>query len=72
VPPNAVPGLLIQNEAAAMHLGPTVLAVDVALGDQGALASGFTIAQAVAGLRTVGLPEDARRLAIDAAISAGL
>ena len=72
VPPNAGPGVLIASEAAGMQIGGTVLSSLVALGEQGAMASGFTVAQAISGLRAVGLPHDARRLAIDAAISAGI
>jgi hypothetical protein len=72
VPPNAVSAVLIENEAAGHRVGGTALAVLVALGDQGALAPGVVVARAVAALRAVGLVDDARRLAIDAAIAAGL
>jgi hypothetical protein len=66
------PGLLIDSEAAGKHLGGTVLASLAALGDEGANAPSQTAAQAVAGLRAVGLIDDARHLAIDAAVAAGL
>ena len=66
------PGLLIDTEANASHLGGTVLAVLAALGDSGAGAPAQTVAQAIAGLRKVGLTDEARHLAIDAALVAGL
>ena len=65
------PGLLIESESSAKHLGGTVLAVLAALGDDGAGGPSQTVAQSVAALRRVGLPDDARRLAIDAALAAG-
>jgi hypothetical protein len=66
------PGLLIDGEADAKHLGGTLLAVLAALGDIGAGAPSQTVAQAIAGLRKVGLDDEARHLAIDAALAAGL
>jgi hypothetical protein len=66
------PGLLIDSEAAGKHLGGTVLAVLAGLGDEGAAGPSQTVAQAVAGLRKAGLPDEARHLAIDAALAAGL
>lgn len=72
VPASAAPGMLIDSAAAGHHLGATVLAIGAALGEQGALAPGVTLVQAVAGLRAVGLDDDARHLAVDAAIAAGL
>jgi hypothetical protein len=66
------PGLIIDREAASHHLGGTVLAVLAALGDEGAGAPSQTVAQAVAALREVGLTDEARHLAIDAALAAGL
>jgi hypothetical protein len=66
------PGLMIDSEAAGRHLGGTVLAVLAALGDEGAGAPSQTVAQAVVALREIGLKEEARHLAIDAAVAAGL
>jgi hypothetical protein len=48
-----------------------VLALLASLGGAGAGASPPQEAQAVAALRAVGLDEDARHLAIDAAVAAG-
>ena len=72
VPASAGPGLLIDSEASAKHLGGTVLAVLAAIGDDGANAPSNVVAEAVAGLRAVGLGDEARHLAIDAAVVAGL
>lgn len=72
VPPNAAAALLIDSEASAKHLGGTVLAALAALGDDGANAPSGVVAEAVAGLRAVGLGQEAQHLAIDAAIGAGL
>jgi hypothetical protein len=72
VPPNVVPGVVIESEAAAHHIGGTILTVLTGLDDQGAFASGALMAQAIAGLRAVGLQDEARHLAIDAAIAGGL
>ena len=66
------PGLLIDSEAAGKHVGGTVLAVLAGLGDEGAAGPSQLVAQAVAGLRKAGLPDEARHLAIDAALAAGL
>jgi len=66
------PGLLIDSEAAGKHVGGTVLAVLAGLGDEGAAGPSQIVAQAVAGLRKAGLPDEARHLAIDAALAAGL
>jgi hypothetical protein len=71
-PASVGPGLIIDNEAGAGHVGGTVLAVLAGLGDEGAGGPGQTVAQAVAGLRQVGLKDEARHLAIDAALAAGL
>ncbi|MEI9986230.1 MAG: hypothetical protein WDN69_25500 [Aliidongia sp.] len=70
-PGSVGPGLLIESEAADKHLGGTVLAVLAGLGDEGAAGPSQTVAQAVAGLRKVGLADEARHLAIDAALAAG-
>ena len=70
-PGSVGPGLLIESESSAKHLGGTVLAVLAALGDDGAGGPSQTVAQSVAALRRIGLPDDARRLAIDAALAAG-
>jgi hypothetical protein len=72
VPGSVGAGLLIDSEASAKHLGGTALAVLAALGDDGANAPSALVADAVAGLRAAGLGPEARRLAIDAAIGAGL
>ncbi|HTH98986.1 MAG TPA: hypothetical protein VL574_16335 [Stellaceae bacterium] len=69
--PAAGPPLLLANAAAANRLGGTVLALLASLGGAGAGASPPQEAQAVAALRAVGLDEDARHLAIDAAVAAG-
>jgi hypothetical protein len=71
VPPNAAPVTLMDSEAANGRLAGTVLTGLVALGDQGALSPGVVVARVAAALRSVGLPDDAHRLAIDAAIAAG-
>ena len=66
------PGLMIESEAAGKHLGGTILTSLAALGDEGAGGPSLTVAQAIAGLRAVGLTDEARHLAIDAAVAAGL
>ena len=70
-PGSVGPGLLIESESSGKHLGGTVLAVLAALGDDGAAGPSQTVAQSIAALRRVGLADDARRLAIDAALAAG-
>ena len=53
------------------HLGGTVLASLAGLGEDGAAGPSQLVAQAVAGLRAVGLGDEARHLAIDAALAVG-
>jgi hypothetical protein len=65
-------GLMIDSEASARHLGGTILAILAALGDDGAGAPSQTVAQAVTALRAIGLADEARHLAIDAALADGL
>jgi hypothetical protein len=63
----------IGSAAQAGRRGETVLLALVALGGRGlANADSATLAQALGGLRAVGLEEEARRIGIEAAIQAGL
>ena len=70
--PASGPATLIANAAAAKRLGGTLLALFAALGDQGIGAQPVLAAQAVAAVRQVGLADEARHLAIDAALAEGL
>jgi hypothetical protein len=72
VPSAAAPMVLIEAAAGSHRLGATILAVLAALGGQGAAAPGILLARSVAALREVGLDDEARHLAIDAAIVGGL
>ena len=63
----------IGSSAQAGRRGETVLLSLIALGGRGlANAGSATLAQALGGLRAVGLEEEARRIGIEAAIVAGL
>ncbi|MHA1112939.1 MAG: hypothetical protein ACTSRY_00330 [Alphaproteobacteria bacterium] len=63
----------LRRAAAAKRVGETVLLVLVALGDDGtARAHPMAMAAAVAGLRAVGLTAEARGLALEAALAAGI
>jgi hypothetical protein len=65
--------LNLLQAAAAKRLGETVLtALIVARSDDHLTADPLALAQAVAALRAVGLESDARALAVDAALAAGI
>ena len=70
--PSAGPAAMLASNAATGRLGGTLLALFAALGDQNLGAQPVLAAQAVAALRRVGLPDEARHLAIDIAIAEGL
>ncbi|GGF48804.1 hypothetical protein GCM10011611_63990 [Aliidongia dinghuensis] len=70
--PATGPAALLATAAAGQRLGGTLLALFATLGDQGIGAQPVTAAQIVATLRQAGLADDARRLAIDAALAEGL
>ncbi|HEV2676445.1 MAG TPA: hypothetical protein VGV37_18100 [Aliidongia sp.] len=70
--PAAGPAALMAVAAADKRLGGTLLALFTSLGDQGIGTQPVLAAQAVAALRQVGLPDEARHLAIDAALAEGL
>jgi hypothetical protein len=70
---NATLMLNLLQAAAAKRLGETVLtALIVARSDDHLTADPLALAQAVAALRAVGLEGDARALAVDAALAAGI
>lgn len=65
-------GLALRNAAAARRIGETVLFALIALGDRGpGLSDPGALAEALAGLRRIGLEGDVRALAIEAAIANG-
>ncbi|MDB5363387.1 MAG: putative Antifreeze glycopeptide polyprotein [Rhodospirillales bacterium] len=70
--PPVGPASLLANAVAAKRLGGTLLALFAAAGDQGLAAQPVLAAQAVAALRQVGLPDEARHLAIDIAVAEGI
>lgn len=70
--PAVGPAALLANAAAAKRLGGTLLALFAALGDQGIGSQPVLAAQAVSAVRQAGLPDEARHLAIDAALAEGL
>jgi len=70
--PAAGPAAMLASNAATGRLGGTLLALFAALGDQSLGAQPVLAAQAVAALRRVGLPDEARHLAIDIALAEGL
>jgi hypothetical protein len=70
---NATIMLNLLQAAAAKHMGETVLtALIVARTDDHLTADPLALAQAVGGLRSVGLEDEARALALDAALAAGI
>jgi hypothetical protein len=70
--PAAGPAALLASAASAKRLGGTLLALFAAVGDQGIGTQPVLATRAVAALREVGLPDEARRLAIDVATAEGL
>ncbi len=65
-------GLALRNAASARRVGETVLFALIALGDRGPGSSDpGALAEALTALRRIGLEEDARALAIEAAIANG-
>ncbi len=71
--PNASLSRALTNAAGALRQGETVLLALVMLGDAGpALAAPQTMGTVVQALSAVGLPRDARDLALDAAFGAGI
>jgi hypothetical protein len=71
-PAAAGPAAMLAGAAATGRLGGALLALFAAVGDQGIGTQPALMAQAVAALRQVGLPGEARRLAIDIAIAEGI
>jgi hypothetical protein len=75
-PQGAVPAtqawLLLHDAASGQRIGATVLATLVMLGEDGASASPLLLERAIDGLARAGLRDEARHLALDAAIAGGL
>ncbi len=70
--PGAGPPLLLADAAQQRQIGGVVLGILASLGSAGAAAPPPLVIAAVGALHQIGLDDEARRLAIDAAIAAGL
>ncbi len=70
--PLAGTGLLIDSGASGRRLGGTLLAILTGLGEEGAGGAAQSVIQSVAALHALGLDLEARHLATDAVLAAGL